>query len=727
MPATPAPTSSPAPAAAPLLVAGETCWRLEHADRIAVIVDAADYFALAKEAMRRARHSILLAAWDVDTRTRLMPQVRHRGRPDRLGTFLNWLATTRPGLEIRVLKWDYAELFAVKRWQKPLALKRWFTHPRLQYRIDGDHPAEGCHHQKILVIDDRVAFCGGIDITANRWDTRAHRGDEPLRRQPDGKPYEPFHDAMMAVDGEAARALAELVRERWRRATGEAPPPVPAGARGPDPWPARLRPLLRDRAVGIARTDPAYNGRPQVAEVEALHRTAIAAARDCIYLESQYFASDAVAEALRARLAEPDGPEVVVVNPIRTPNGLENALMSAARARLVESLRAADRHGRFRLYAAVTDDDRCITVHAKVMVVDDRLLRVGSANLANRSMGVDSECDLAVEAGSDDAEARRAVALTRNDLVAEHLGTTAERVAATLAATGSLIRTVETLCADGGRRLLPLEAVAGSEFGPFAALMAQTRLFDPDRPAAALIGRALPSAIPRRWGAWAAALAVALGLAGLAAAWRWTDLAAWASLDSVLTAVRSLGDTALGPFWLVAAFVAAGFVLFPLTVLVAATAIALGPLPGFLTAMAGALASAVCAFWIGRRLGRRPLERLGGRGVVRASRRLAERGILAVATIRVVPVAPYTVINLAAGASRVRFLDFVLGTVIGLAPGTLAFSLLGRQLERTLESPTAADMALLAGAGVLTVAAGWLAGRLLAGRRARKPRGTEGP
>ncbi|WP_051340972.1 VTT domain-containing protein [Azospirillum halopraeferens] len=728
-------TASDPSADRPLLVPGETCWRLERADRVAVLVDAEEYFAAAKEAMRRARRSILLAAWDVDTRVRLTPQDRRHGRPDRLGTFLNWLAATRPGLEIRVLKWGYAELFAVTRWQKPLAIKSWFTHPRLRYRIDTDHPTGGCHHQKVLVIDDRVAFCGGIDITANRWDTRAHRADEPLRRQPDGTPYEPFHDTMMAVDGDAARALGDLLRERWRRATGEevAPPVLPPPPRGSgrrDPWPMRLQPLLRDRTVAIARTDPAWNGRPQVVEVETLFRTAIAAARRSIYIESQYFAADAVAEALKARLAEPDGPEVVVVNPIRTPNGMENAVMSAARCRLFEALRAADRHGRFRLYAAVTDGDRCITVHSKLMVVDDRLLRIGSANLANRSMGLDTECDLALEAGADDAEGRAAIARTRNDLIAEHLGTTPERVERVLAATGSLVATVEALDRGEGRRMVPLESLPDTDPGPIAGLVAESRLLDPDRPRAAteLIGRALPSTIPRRWGQWAVLLVALLALGGLAALWRWSDLSAWASLDTVLDTLQALGESALAPLLLVGVYVAAGFVLFPLTVLVAATAIALGPLTGFLTAMAGALASAAAAFWVGRRLGRRPLERLGGRRLMRASRSLADSGILAVATIRVVPVAPYTVINLAAGASRVRFPDFVIGTAIGLAPGTLAFSLLGEQLRRTLYDPTAADVALLAGAGVLAVAAGWLAGRVLSGIRARgKTKGAKRP
>src|SRR5690606_27474457 len=125
------------------------------------------------------------------------------------------------------------------------------------------------------------------------------------------------HDVMMAVDGAAAAALGELCRERWRRATGLRPASPPTGS---DVWPEGLRADLTGVPVGIARTEPAWNGRPAKLENEALYLKAIGAARQWIYLESQYFASSAVGDALAARLAEPDGPEVVVVCSLHSPS-----------------------------------------------------------------------------------------------------------------------------------------------------------------------------------------------------------------------------------------------------------------------------------------------------------------------------------------------------------------------------------------------------------------------
>ncbi|MBK3734972.1 phospholipase [Azospirillum brasilense] len=750
LPATPLP-ASPMMAADPLLVPGRTCWRVERAERVGVIVDGEDYFALAKAAMRQARRSIYLTAWDFDARIRLTPQARHPRRPDKLGNLLNWLAATRPDLTIHVLKWDFAELFDLARWSQPLFLRGWLSHSRLQYRLDGDHPAGACHHQKMLVIDDRLAFCGGLDITANRWDTRAHRADEPLRRQPDGSPYEPFHDLMMAVDGDAARALGDLFRERWRRATGcvLSPPAMDvlgggggpsdgkrprrlrlkarrAGPDSPDPWPQQLVPLLRNMPVGIARTEPGYNGRAEVREVEALYTAAIAAAERFIYMESQYFASVAVAEALKARLAEPDGPEVVVVNSARTSSWLENTVMLGARARLVKELREADRNGRFRFYIAKTESAKTgsvgITIHAKVMVVDDRLLRIGSANLNNRSMGLDTECDLALEAPQgrvEGREARLAIAGVRDDLLAEHLGVTPDSVAAELRRTGSLIRTVEVLSRPGGRTL---ELLEDADPGLLATAVADSMLFDPERPvsAADIVWRVLPSRIPRRhhWLALGIILAVVGGVWGL---WNHTPLRDWATLDAVLEGFERLRESAFGPLWLILLYVAGGFVLFPVLLLIAATAIALGPWVGFPTALAGVLASAAALFWVGRFTGRRPIERYGGAVVQRASAAFGERGVLAMAALRVVPVAPFTVVNLVAGASRIRFADYLFGTILGMAPGILVFNLLGHQLERVLTEPTPTDMVLLGLAAVTALGLGWAGNRLVRALAARRP------
>ncbi|MEZ5584304.1 MAG: phospholipase D-like domain-containing protein [Candidatus Competibacteraceae bacterium] len=122
------------------------------------------------------------------------------------------------------------------------------------------------------------------------------------------------------------------------------------------------------------------------------------------------------------RLCEPNGPEIMLILPMQTSGWLEQTTMDVLRARLLEKLRAADRHGRLRIYYPVVPEltDACVNVHVKLMIVDDRLLRIGSANLSNRSMGLDTECDLAIEAHDDDQ--RRAIVAFRNHLLSQHSG-----------------------------------------------------------------------------------------------------------------------------------------------------------------------------------------------------------------------------------------------------------------------------------------------------------------
>lgn len=164
-------------------------------------------------------------------------------------------------------------------------------------------------------------------MTADRWDTRAHRDDSRRRVRPDGSRYGPFHDATVAVDGDAARALGELARDRWYRATGNRLPGSPTQT---DLWPDALEPDLRDVAVAIARTLPKRAGRRPVYEIARLYEDALRAARRSIYCETQYLASAAVGDILAERLAEADGPDIVIVNPRHADGWLEEEATDSA-------------------------------------------------------------------------------------------------------------------------------------------------------------------------------------------------------------------------------------------------------------------------------------------------------------------------------------------------------------------------------------------------------------
>lgn len=169
----------------------KTYWRVARADKMSVIVDADDYFSNARLAMLKAKRRIVLIGWDFDARIPLVEKGRTEGEPAAVGDFILWLVERSPALEVFLLRWDVGALKTIFRGSTIFTLLRWMRHPRIHTRLDSFHPTGASHHQKIVVIDDCLAFCGGIDMTSERWDTRKHRDAEPRRHRPNGTPYRP--------------------------------------------------------------------------------------------------------------------------------------------------------------------------------------------------------------------------------------------------------------------------------------------------------------------------------------------------------------------------------------------------------------------------------------------------------------------------------------------------------------------------------------------------------
>lgn len=459
-----------------ILHPNDTCWKIARADRFSLIIDAADFFRHAKAAMVEARHRVFLVGWDFDARIELEPEQQTIEGPNRVGDFLEWLAETRPDLDVRILKWDIGALRSLGRGETPAFVLHWLMPRGIDFRLDSAHPTTSAHHMKLLIVDDVLAFCGGIDMTMGRWDTREHEEGRPGRNTPRGKPLGPWHDATSCVSGPAARALAELAGKRWYWATGEEVAPVGNDA---DLWPPGLWVDFTDVDIGIARTLPRYDDRPPATEILSATYAMLRRAERCLYIESQYLAARRVCEVLAERLGEEDGPEIVIINPDTADGWLEAKAMDTARVRMIQMLQEADIYDRFRIYYPVNAAGTPIYVHAKVMFADDTALKVGSANLNNRSMGYDSECDIILDAVTD-GDVRAKIALMRDGLVGEHLGRAAAQVSEAMAREGgSLIRAIEALNASDRMhlvRLRPRELSFGEE------LFAESDAADPIRP-----------------------------------------------------------------------------------------------------------------------------------------------------------------------------------------------------------------------------------------------------
>lgn len=680
-----------------LLQAGRNCWRIEPADRIAFLIDGADYFKAFYEAVAKAQRSILIVGWDINSRVRLLREERPGEYPAQLGDFLNAVVAGRKELHAHVLIWDFAMIYALEREWLPIYRLGWRTHRRLHFRLDDKHPAGASLHQKIVVVDDKVAFVGGFDLTKWRWDTPDHRPDDARRQDPDGVLYPPFHDVQLLVSGKAAAALGQLVRERWRRVTGQrlAPPHID---RRVDPWPDHVKADIQQAEVAIARTDPAYKQYPEIFETERLYLDAIAAAEYSIYIENQYFTSLKVGQALADRLEQEAGPEVVIVLPRRTSGWLEQNTMDVLRGRLLKKIRSADRYGRLKVY--YPDNPALggsrINVHSKVLVVDDKLVRIGSSNLSNRSMRLDIECDLAIESGSRQ-DIARAIGTFRNRLLAEHLDTRAERVGRALSCNQySLIAALESL-RSSGRSLQPLEVEIPADVD---VLVPEAALVDPERPMKAdllinqLIDEESHRSVSRRLFFSSSLILLLIALVG---AWRLGLFEGWLAIKSLFHTLRALANTDYAPLLGVGSYLLGGLLFLPVNLLVIATLLIFEPVSGFFYALIGSFLSALTLYGIGRMLGRRPVRRLVGSRLNRISRHLARQGIVSMIAIRMLPIASFTLINLVAGASRIHFRNFALGTFIGMIPGILAMTVLVSSIKAAVAEPGTLTYSLLAG------------------------------
>ena len=358
-----------------------------------VLVDGAEALPRMAKELEGARSHVHLAGWHVEPGFALT-----RGSaPTVLRNVLSRLAER---IDVRVLTWAGAPLplFRPSRGEVQRLRESACAGTRIRWALDAKERPLHCHHEKTIVIDDRVAFVGGIDLTAesgDRFDGNAH-----VSRADVG-----WHDVAARLTGPVVADVAEHFRMRWREVTGET---LPAVASGDDAAESMIR---------IVRTVPEhiYDAVPlgEFGILEA-YAQALSGAQELVYLESQFLWSPEIAAILQEKLRRPpsDRFRLLVVLPSKPSTGADDT-----RGVLAELVEADDGRGRFlacTLYAREGPFADPIYVHAKVGIVDDRWLTIGSANLNDHSLFNDTEVNLV----TDD---RRLATETRQRLWAEHL------------------------------------------------------------------------------------------------------------------------------------------------------------------------------------------------------------------------------------------------------------------------------------------------------------------
>ena len=652
---------------------GKNCWKVSRADRSAVLVDAQAYFQTLAWAAEQAERSLCLLCWDIDSRIPLIPEKTGHYSSELaslpLADFLLELVEKKPNLHVYILAWDFLFLFRGEREKKSEAKRRFRRHPRIHFRFDSSGPFMVSHHQKIAVVDDQLAFCGGLDITQRRWDTCDHHVESPVRKDPEGKPYEPFHDVQMMVEGDAARELGALFRDRWKRATGKLPAELRefAEPRAEGFWPEFQEPLLKKHDVALARTIPSFRESRAVRESEALFLDSIRRAKDYIFVENQYFASRQLGDLLEERLQEPNPPEILIVVRLLDSNWAER-LMGVLRARLVRRLKEKDPQNRLLVLcpAASRRKEQYLNLHSKVFISDDEVLRVGSSNLCGRSEAMDTECDLAVQVS--EASEKVAVRKIRDQLLAEHLGVDERTVAAEVAAEGSLIRAVSRLQHRSDHTLIscPQQVSAWVDW-----LCPSVAVVDPEN--------------PRQFMGGLAKLAGALACL-VALIFMFPHLQEFLQQERILGWARWLQAQPFASVGLVGLFALLASVAFPLVPLAVIFSLLLPPWQTFLCTMVGSMLSAVITYGVPYLWAQRGERGWAARLADRASFRklqgvLEKEGFWPIVVFRLIPIAPFWIENVFMGAMGIKFWHYMLATFLSLLPGFVLISFLEDQVS----------------------------------------------
>jgi uncharacterized membrane protein YdjX (TVP38/TMEM64 family) len=290
---------------------------------------------------------------------------------------------------------------------------------------------------------------------------------------------------------------------------------------------------------------------------------------------------------------------------------------------------------------------------------------------------------------------RGGIAAIRWRLLAEHLGVSPDEVAAGAAQLGSIAAFID---ARRGRARC-LEPLVDEPSTALNLAVLDGTMVDPERPmdADAFMLQLVPQALhrPARRSLYGVLAVLCLVLLAIAA-WHFTPLRALASTAHVAQFVRGLRRSRLGALYVLLAYVIGTSMFFPITVLIAGTALAFDPLRACVLSMCGGLLSAALAYGGGRLLGRGPLRRLSGTRFDTLSAPIRRRGFRTIVSARLLPLGNFTAINLIAGALHVPFRAYMLGNAVGLLPGVLGLSLFASGLQHALRKPTAPNLALLA-------------------------------
>jgi phosphatidylserine/phosphatidylglycerophosphate/cardiolipin synthase-like enzyme/uncharacterized membrane protein YdjX (TVP38/TMEM64 family) len=687
---------------------GENCWVESKARFSTPLIDCANYYKALHSAIVKASHSIFIVGWDIDSRIRLLrgKDEQQSEAPSVISDLLKWKAEQNPEIKIYLLRWDSSLAFFAQRemWAKEVWEEK--TPDNVETVLDDTIPMGGSQHQKIVVIDDELVFSGGMDVSTNRWDTRDHPVISEERDGPDGE-YGPLHDVQMVSSGPVVVDFAKLVRWRWQRVADSSPIDIREAAQNgedaplPEAWPDDYPPLFENVQCALARTIPFMDEVEPAQEVRHMLLDLIKEAESVIYIENQFTTRQEIAEALNKQLKLKPELSVIIVSSYEPKGKFECEAFWASRIEFKAILEKGIDANRVKLtYSSIEDMQgrkAYKRIHSKVMTIDDKYLVIGSSNLSNRSMTLDTEIDTVLYGNTP--QNKEKIAQVRNDLLAEHTG----RALDDMPALFESMYPVEALMHNQIAHGYVLTEVRDEVFTEHSVKNVFRALSDPEEPLISvptLDGAALPARNPRRRSIMIMIGVTIVAVLGGLMFWASQSIE-WLSSDSINAFLEKSRGTYFALPTVLLVYVIGGILFFPVTVLSLAVAAIFGPIWGPIYGIMGALLSSAILFGIGKVSGNAGLRKIGGPKVAAVDEKLKRSGIVGVAAIRMLPVAPFSLVNLVAGISSIGIIQFLIGTFLGMFPPMIAKGLVGDSIAQIWQNPSVETISYLAGGIVL--------------------------
>ncbi len=645
--------------------ADKTLGQKVDARNISFLIDAALYFQTLEECIRKAQRRIYILAWDIGSQVELLKTENKKNV--KLGELLFEQLEKNPQLEVYILCWNFPLAYVSRRATPLSLLSGWKDHERLLIRYDETHPVGGCHHQKIVVIDDSIAFSGGIDICQRRWDTPEHSAEDPRRLDAHSDRYPPFHDIQLMVDGNAAKALGDLFRERWKRNSGENLPTLMEE----NTFLPNVPIHLRDTEVRISLTYPRFGGYKEERQIEEMTLACLDKAKNLIYIENQFLTAERIHIKLGEILRTKNGPEIVIVLPKKPSSFLESIAILAHQNKMIKRLKRSDHFNRLGIfYPAVPGCLDGVLVHSKLLIVDKTIIKVGSANLNNRSMGLDTECDISVEAKNETQQL--AIETVLKQLLCEHLEVSLEELDQSFKKhNGSLLKTIaQYTIQDRSLRYF-------DDHTPFLLrwMSLSSRALDPSAPlkreqVVSQFLRQHKQAKPQIM--FLGIFLVCSTLIALAMAW-------YSYSIEELRAPISFSYT---DFEIGLIFLSFGLLIFiaPVWTLILLLTL-FGPIRGFFVGWVSLIGVSLIQYFLGSFVSQEKIKTLANLGTQTLGQQLTRMRALPAFILRLLPVAPLPVMNLISGSVGMPLTGFLALSVFSPLPLLLTLSALQILLE----------------------------------------------